>query len=201
MGCNYYARILPSKEEKEALKDAIDRNAFSEVDSMSQYLYKKRESYNLMGRVIHLGKSSIGWKFLWNHNIYKVPNGKMVDGKYVPDFRYDKIYDLNLDSIREFLNRDDVIIVSEDYIEGEQIDDRDFSDRNIMTTDEFIDFATSKDGWTSETYQKETGERSSYTYLTNDMKDIIKYVGANYKPNNSDFILNGLRFSLYTEFS
>ena len=39
MGTNYYARIIPSKERKEHLKQLIDENKFDEIQKEVNQMY------------------------------------------------------------------------------------------------------------------------------------------------------------------
>lgn len=202
MGCNYYARILPSENEKNTLKELIDKNAFKDIKYMTDEFYTVRSSDNRNGRIIHLGKASAGWQFLWNHNIIRIADGYMDENnKYVPRWKYDKVYDLNIDSIREFLSRPDVIIVSEYYKEGDTIGDKPFNDREIMTAEEFLDYALNKKGWTSKTYDEETNQKPSYIGYSESQQDILKHIGVEADGYQSDFIINGLRFFFCTDFT
>jgi hypothetical protein len=58
MGTNYYGMRIPTENDKIALKKAIDNNDFSELERLTP-------------KQIHLGKSSAGWEFLFNHNDWK----------------------------------------------------------------------------------------------------------------------------------
>lgn len=71
MGTNYYALRKLSDLDKQAVKDAVDAEDWLEV---------KR----LMPSVVHIGKSSAGWQFLFNHD----------------DWQY---FEANLDSLKAFL--------------------------------------------------------------------------------------------------
>ena len=52
---------------KEKLIEAIINDKYDLVTSLSQQLYGSRGTYD-DGNIIHLGKRSGGWKFLWNTN-------------------------------------------------------------------------------------------------------------------------------------
>ena len=67
MGTNYYARILPDKKKKKYLKKLIDENQFFKIQEVVQEMYGESGEY-IPGAVIHLGKRSSGWKFLFNPN-------------------------------------------------------------------------------------------------------------------------------------
>jgi hypothetical protein len=55
MGCNYYAKKKATPGLKANIKAHIDVEAFDEAIA-------------LIPKQIHIGKSSGGWKFLFNHN-------------------------------------------------------------------------------------------------------------------------------------
>ena len=74
MGTNYYGRIIPTKERKEQIKQAVDNDEFDEIQSLVSMTYSSPQYYynnkTFAGGEIHLGKRSGGWKFLWNPNWY-----------------------------------------------------------------------------------------------------------------------------------
>ena len=72
MGTNYYARIIPSVESKTKLQQAIESNDFETIEELTVKLYSRLhlDDDKLVGGVVHLGKRSGGWKFLWNPNVY-----------------------------------------------------------------------------------------------------------------------------------
>jgi hypothetical protein len=80
MGTNFYYKIPLSKREIQDLKDSIteDPSLSTFEDLAAIYTDKK---------VIHLGKRSYGWQFLWNYN----------DGDFYKD---------NLESIIKFLKEE-----------------------------------------------------------------------------------------------
>lgn len=86
MGTNYYAVRKASEEQKGKIISLIKENNFSIAKNELDELIKDT--------MVHLGKSSFGWKFVFNHN----------NKKY---------YDLNKASIVEFLEQDDIHIEDE----------------------------------------------------------------------------------------
>lgn len=98
MGTNFYARIIPKEEDIKWIQKEIELYLSGKEleinDDILEDAVKK----------IHLGKRSCGWQFLWQAN--------------------PKYYQDNLESIKEFLSREDVIIYNE-------YDDR-------FTVDEFL---------------------------------------------------------------
>lgn len=93
MGTNIYARLHPDYKERKKLalkiKDAILTNEPDVYYQIENILEEYKEKYP----VIHLGKRSAGWKFLW------APN---------PDY-----YQNNKQSIDLFLHRADVLLYNE----------------------------------------------------------------------------------------
>lgn len=57
-GCNYYARIVPSQDDKLNMINHIINDEFDEL-----------KEYNT--EPIHIGKYSAGWRFVFNHNNWK----------------------------------------------------------------------------------------------------------------------------------
>lgn len=211
MGTNYYARIIPSKERKKQLKDLIDNDDFRNICRMVQDTYSSPDfSYyenTICGGEIHLGKRSGGWKFLWNPNWYKIPQGhiekenKREDGsysvKYVED-GYDifKYYDLNKESLKKFIDRDDVVIYDE-Y--EERIDKEEFWDMALKWG-----YGEEDTGWDSDSYEEWESNRNpnrrTYNYA-NEYSRWLESCGFTMNKNCSDFYSDGLRFATNTSFS
>lgn len=198
MGTNYYARILPTKERKDELKKAIDNDEFTRVKSLVEELYGK-PSYcydepKLIGGEVHLGKVSAGWKFLWNPNLYEVQKGHLEpDGeggkKWVSDgFEVFKIYDLTKESIKAFIDREDVVIYDEDW--------------NKEDKEEFWNMALNwcLDGFDGESYGKKYDLYGEYRYRT-DYCSFLEKCGYKLCAYYTDFYSDGLRFSTTTDFS
>ena len=135
MGTNFYARIIPTKERKEKLKKLIDEDDFSAIKEEVGAMYATIGEYCHEGGVVHIGKRSGGWKFLWNPNWYEEDNGHYdTDTKeWIPNPTIKKFYDLNRASILEFLKRDDVRLFDE-Y--GEEYDPEEFM--NEMQDSQYI---------------------------------------------------------------
>lgn len=87
MGTNFYARIIPKEEDIKRVHRIIDGYLTGNTLEIDDDILKDSV------QKIHLGKRSCGWQFLWQNN--------------------PKYYDDNLESIKEFLSRDDVIIYNE----------------------------------------------------------------------------------------
>ena len=102
MGTNFYAIILPTKKRKQELIDAINNDDAYSVKDICEENYNQIGKYNVSDYgILHLGKRSIGWKFLWDPNVYEV-NGQIK-----------QFYDFNKESIRKFLSQDNIKIVDE----------------------------------------------------------------------------------------
>lgn len=65
MGTNYYGRIIPTEEKKEEMINAIRDGRY--LDAISLLPYQ-----------VHIGKSSAGWQFCFNHNNWEY-FGKSVE--------------------------------------------------------------------------------------------------------------------------
>lgn len=87
MGTNFYARIIPKEEDIKRVHRIIDGYLTGNTLEIDDDILKDTV------QKIHLGKRSSGWQFLWQAN--------------------PKYYQDNLESIKEFLSRDDVIIYNE----------------------------------------------------------------------------------------
>lgn len=199
MGTNFYARIIPKEDEKNELINKIVNNKFNEIEDLASELYGRRNEYTRRGNVIHLGKRSCGWKFLWNPNTIRYCDGYIDQEtkEFIPVYKYDQVYPLTKQGITDFCSREDVIITDE-Y--GEQ-----------YTSEEFLEMAFSwgePDGWTSKTYE-DSQERSSYrSYYWSEKhqrglwseKDEM-WLDLGYNVEYYDFESDGLRFSTSINFS
>ena len=144
MGTNFYARIIPKEDEKNELINKIVNDKFNEIEDLASELYGERDRYTRKGNMIHLGKRSCGWKFLWNPNVIKYWDGYIdpETKEYVSVVKNDYVYPLTKQGITEFVMREDIIITDE-Y--GEQQDPK-----------EFLEMAFSwgePDGWVGKTYE------------------------------------------------
>jgi hypothetical protein len=208
MGTNYYARIIPKQEDKQKLIDAINNNQFDIVQRESKRLFGDKDQYENIGGIIHLGKRSGGWKFLWNANVYEYIDGRInEDGPWDKTnfkYRHEFIYPLTKQGISDFLHRDDVIIISE-YYDDELDDNVNRMGEDLLTADEFLKMAFEwgqKDGWDSNGYKQYQIDNGKvyYDWSDNERNQIWEDLG--YKVNNGcDFYSDGLRFSTSIDFS
>lgn len=192
MGTNYYARILPTLEEKENLKKLIDSDDFYAIEKEVQRLYGESTEYD-KGAEIHLGKRSSGWKFLFNPN-------------------YERYYKLTKEGLKEFLNKPNVIIYSE-YFDSdngimEYTDDPDevTGKEYLWTPQQFLDMAFNwgqPDGLDGKSYE-EWEESQNYRYLGytryGDSREEY-WIEKGYNPSYYNFYNDGLRWSTCCEFS
>lgn len=84
MGTNYYAVKKVSNEKKKLMIELLMEDKYDDFD----------ELYNSELKKIHIGKSSCGWKFLFNYNHFK-------------------FYEPTKESINNFLSNEDVTIYNE----------------------------------------------------------------------------------------
>lgn len=193
MGTNYYARIIPSKERKEHLKQLIDENKFNEIQEEVNLMYGSDTQYS-NGAEIHLGKRSAGWKFLFNPN-------------------FEKYYPLTKEGLMNFLKRDDVIIYSEYFGPNngvyEYTDDPDDCNKDgeyLWTPKQFMDMALNwnKDyGLTGKEYEESEHAKKygygSYKRYGDDRE--AYWIERGYKPEYYNFFNDGMRWSTCCEFS
>ena len=200
MGTNFYARIIPKEEDKQRLIDAINNNVYNVIEDLASELYGSRNEYSRRGNVIHLGKRSCGWKFLWNPNVIRYCDG-YIDSEtkeFVPVWKYDHVYPLTKQGITDFVMREDVEIKDE-Y--GE-----------IQDPKEFLEMAFSwgqENGYTSKTYEESHKGESGYrNYYWSDKYQRGMHSQADemwfdlgYVVEYYDFEADGLRFSTSINFS
>ena len=175
MGTNFY-KVLPAPEDfpKQVKKvlDVIELELirYGEISYDTQ---EKLDNLSKSKRSIHLGKRSCGWQFIWNHN----------NGEY---------YDVNIDSIKEFLE-------SPGHIEDEY--------GEIFTVEQFFEEEIKNFLWGDDerhncngtSYYKKHPEEKYYHYGRHGSVNIR---GKEYEwSGNGDFLVNGLRFADTTEFS
>ena len=201
MGTNFYARIIPKEDEKNKLINKIVNDKFNEIEDLASELYGERNQYTRKGNVIHLGKRSCGWKFLWNSNVIKYRDGHIdpETKEYVSVVKYDYVYPLTKQGITDFCNRKDVIITDE-Y--GKQ-----------YTSEEFLEMAFSwgePDGWVGKTYEEDprSGPSSYRNYYWSEKyqremhtQEDEMWFDLGYIVEYYDFEADGLRFSTSINFS
>jgi len=205
MSTNYYAHILPTKEKKKNLHDAIETNDFELIEKLCSEMYgvvQKDLDYDMIiGGRVHLGKASGGWKFLWNPNIFIVRHGHVENyngqRKWVNDPSTGiYLYPLTKQGLHNFIFRKDILVYDE-Y-------------KELQNKEEFWQMALSwgygKDdkGWDSASYEVyERKHNDYYQYpVTGELTDFLIREGYKFTSNsNSDFYSDGLRFAGFIEFS
>lgn len=197
MGTNYYCKIIPSKERRKELHDAMEANDFNLISRLKTEMYDSiqlDDDNEIIGGKVHLGKISYGWKFLWNPNVFVIRQGHLKDTpsgrRYVPDPSIPKyLYPLTKQGLHNFIFREDVLVYDE-Y--GEEQDKEDF-------WKEALEWGQS-DGWDAAGYEREYKE---HIYpVTGELTDLLRQEGYKFtSPSNSDFYSDGLRFAGFTEFS
>lgn len=193
MGTNYYLHKKPTKEELISLKETIDETAngthFKEVLSAVHLLFDKPESNDIdsiegWGK-LHIGKRSNGWKFDWCPNIIKM-NLSYIDKNhnYVEKHEYRLRYPLTKQGITDYIMRDDIIVINE-Y--GE-----------VQDKEEFLDMAFN---WFPDGLDSSTSGSNNYWCFTKEQEP-FKELGFTFSNDfQSDFISDGLRFSIFDDFS
>ena len=110
MGTNFYCRKIDRKHRKmfskdlSALNEHISLNIDNPEINLLEEVNRFISDYRDFEKEIHLGKRSYGLQFLWDYH----------DGKF---------FNSNLNSIKEFLSQDDIIIHDEygNFYEVEQL--------------------------------------------------------------------------------
>lgn len=206
MGTNYYARIIPTKERKQKLHDAIESDSFELIEKLAADMYgsirKDWDNNEIKGGVVHLGKIASGWKFLWNPNIYifryghikATPHGREwvedpSEGKYV--------YPLTKKGLHDFIFREDVLI----YDEYDELQDKEEFWKMTLEWGQ----GEEGGGWDAAAYERyELGQGKDYQMypVTGELTDFLRQEGYEFtSASNSDFYSDGLRFAGFTEFS
>lgn len=173
MGTNYYAIILPTKERKKKIIDAISNDDIYEIQVIYESSYQNINNYNPSDYgILHLGKRSGGWKFLWDPNIYRWNGGIKT------------YYDYNKKSILEFLSKPNIKIIDE-YWKYDII-----PENHQFTPEEFMNMAIN---WCPD--GRDGSDSNEYIQYN----DLLKEKGITQIGNY--FYSDGLRFAAFTDFS
>ena len=206
MSTNYYAKILPTKERKKELCNAIETDDFPLINRLTEEMYgnlrRDWDSEDTIGGIVHLGKRSGGWKFLWDPNIFVIRHGHSEKNKGTYKWVEEPstllyTYPLTKKGLHDFIFRDNVLI----YDEYDELQDK----------EEFWQMALSwgyekeDKGWDAVSYEDyERKNNRNYTPypITGELTDLLKAEGYKFTTyTNSDFYSDGLRFAGYTDFS
>lgn len=215
MGTNYYARIIPTKKRREELAELIgSSNDFNkikdEIDKTFGTISYDDEVETYTGGVVHIGKRSGGWKFLWNPNQYKIYRGHIEHykdngiekTKYVEDpYEVFKLYDLTKESIKKFIDREDVLIYDE-YGELQE-DKEEFFNMAVNWVTWKTPDGEETEAWDGVLYakwQKENGEHYR-KYTKTEYCTFLEELGYTMTEEYTDFFSDGLRFATNTCFS
>lgn len=203
MGTNYYARKIPTKKRREELCDLImNTNDFRSILEEVNSTYTKAEYPSEIEEgkygVIHLGKASAGWKFLWNPNIYKLRQGHTEKTESGSRWIEDPpkalfIYPLTKAGIKAYIDQPDIEVYDE-Y--GEKQDKEEFWNYAIN----HITWYNRKTGkeeeaWDGKAY--ELAEPSKYHFGLNEYNLWLRELGYNVEWPYTDFYSDGLRFAAY----
>lgn len=184
MGTNYYIKRLPTAEQKDTLKKAIDQNDSQKILDMVEVLYKQGDEYsNTLHNVVHLGKNSYGWVFLWNPNILfttgMAGENDREDPKTIITTR---AYDLNHKSIHDFIFDPNNIL----YNEYNEIADKDEFWKKACELEKDKNPALMD----NEKYYNKRPSLYSKSYYA---KNLERVLGV--KVNYGEFYSDGMRFS------
>ncbi len=211
MGTNYYAKIIPSIEDKEELKRAIDVNDIPKIEKLTDKMYGRIQydasSERIVGGEVHLGKRSAGWKFLWNPNMFIKPIGHLEEIEVEPGYKHSiwikdseecvKLYELTKESIKEFIDREDVDIYDEYH---EKQDKAEFFNMALHWG-----YGKDDEGWDGGTYAdspiNDNLNLRSGSYYKTRYAEFIEKCGYELNKCNTDFYSDGMRFSTSREFS
>lgn len=198
MGTNFYLRVIPSQKRKDALKKAINNNAYGKIKELVQEMYTEPDpcwvDTNPQFGYLHLGKRSGGWRFLWNPHLY-----------YTGIADYYTLFDLTVEGIIKYLKSfDNAYITSEYGLYEPSLD----ADEGMISVDEFMNMALNwGKGYTFENqYDNISAEAKSVNMMYHQLPaEIIKMLQDKYTDVKQgyagDFWINDLRFSTSNEFS
>lgn len=206
MGTNYFAHIIPSKQRKMKLHHAIDLNDFDLINELVNEMYGKIEKHwetqEIIGGIVHLGKGSCGWKFLWNPNVFVIRNGHLEDKngqrRWVEEPSTGKyLYPLTKQGLHDFIFREDVLV----YDEYHELQDKEKFWQMALSWG----YDKDNEGWDAASYEAyEVQRNSNYRshLVTGELTDFLKREGYEFTSwTSSDFYSDGLRFAGFIDFS
>lgn len=210
MGTNFYCRIIPTKQRKSYLCDLINNS--NDFDKIKTEIGKTYDSFQIdfdkrpCGGVIHLGKRSAGWKFLWNPNIYIINQGHTEKELIEPGhYRYNwieedpihyYIYPLTKKGIWNFINKDNIEL----YDEYGEIQNKDTFFKEALNWNTW----NGEEAWDGKTYEESKGESPSqdiYHYKDSKYIKMLTKEGFKVEWPYTDFYSDDLRFATNTDFS
>lgn len=169
MGTNYYACTLPSSGISKYFKETLNAQKYLALkDDLLTYLNAS---------ICHLGKKSIGWKFIWNPN-YRIDRAEYLAGSpYIIKYM---AYMFDKNSITRFILRPNIIIYDE------------YGD--IVPKDAMLDI-----GFGSEPGDLDSLDECDHIDTT--LQTMFEQKGLLVRFANHCFESDGLIFSTATEFS
>lgn len=197
MGTNYYAQIIPTVKQKEDLKKAIDNNDVNEVKNIVDVLYNEGDEYSdNIHNIIHLGKLSGGWVFLWNPNMlfrYDWQKENTKDRLYKTVIKACAFGELTHKAIKDFIFREDVRLFDE-Y--NEDVDKQEFWNTvTELEKDKNSNLIDNQKFYTSDEY----GYSDYVVYPSTQYEMNLCAVGFNVKYR--EFYSDGMRFASTMDFS
>lgn len=181
MSTNYYLRFKHKEEDKKNVKELVDSERYEDalqlLDNMCAGLHYDVCSKEFVGTVLHIGKRSSGWTFLWETNWFFDDKGQVH-----------KLYELNKESLKAYIDQEDADLYDE-Y--GEKQDKEEFWKMALEWGQ--------PDGWDYEKYceheKSKTHETPWSAYVRQDMIDFWKKYGIDTDSYGQEFYSDGLRFS------
>lgn len=212
MGTNYFSRIIPSKKRKKELIEAIKVDDFALVGRLTNEMYGSVQmDWNIddfSGGIVHLGKCSGGWKFLWNPNVAVVRNGhsewtEHPDGskssRWITEPNTMKyLYPLTKKGIKAFIDREDVEV----YDEYDEKQDKEEFWKMAINWTTWTNHETGEtiEAYDSDSYYDDHPREANYQ-LNNELTEMLEKEGYKLSKLHHDFYSDGLRFSTSTDFS
>lgn len=178
----------------------MESNDFSKIREEIMYTFDSiqydYDTQTYQGGVVHLGKQSGGWKFLWNPNIYELHQEHLEKDEINNVSRWVeepskpvKLFELTKKSIKEFIFRDDVLVHDE------------YGD--IQDKEEFWESALSRKGEDAVSYYKKEKKKDKNYHEYSCYNDYVKFLeslGYHSEFPYHDFYSDGLRFATCTDF-
>lgn len=186
MGTNYYLIKNLEEEQKKKLLDLIEQSKIGSLQEEINSICSKN--------IIHLGKQSCGWKFLWNPNMREVDyghfdtSGVRATYRWIENKQIEKLYPLTQDGIWDFVMNDNTRLEDEYGSEIDKI--------------EFLEGAFNSTGLDSMEYLRKHPDNCTISFDLSEEQKFWKRLGYVFtSPYQSDFYSDFLRFSTNIDFS
>lgn len=176
MGTNYYAKRDLSSDLIGKLQEALNSKDIFAMKNLLNTYSENRYSpeafymFDVLPIEFHLGKSSVGWKFLWQVTL--------IGDDMLPVLPFDKI------GIKDWFMAHSEYKIFDEY------------GREVSLYD-FLNIAFDDDGYTLDSYHEvDRGYQDTY-FVNLDHREFIGKLGFTpSKHSDSEFINDGLRFCL-----